>query len=114
MKHHFDWMQFLILSGAIAAPVAQAAENASATNGPNPFINPAFDLAIFGALARAAKASQTAEPVPTPSRRCLRRTRAASPLMRCGKFRRLNRSPEHLAPDSSSFASGFGAGLSFS
>ncbi len=65
MKHHFDWMQFLILSGAIAAPVAQAAENASATNGPNPFINPAFDLAIFGALAQAAKASETAEPVPT-------------------------------------------------
>lgn len=55
-QHHFNWLSFLILSGAIAANTVGTAEIAQP--GSNPFVNPVVDVNLFNNILAALKASQ--------------------------------------------------------
>ena len=58
-QNHFNWLNFLILSGAVAVNSVGSAEIAAP--GSNPFINPQADVALFNGLIQALQASK--EPV---------------------------------------------------
>lgn len=55
-QHHFNWLNFFILSGAIAVNTVGAAEIAQP--GTNPFVNPVVDVGLFNNILAALKASQ--------------------------------------------------------
>lgn len=59
-QHHFNWLNFLILGGAVAVNVLGSAEVASP--GSNPFVSPTVDLSLFNNLLLALKASQDTAP----------------------------------------------------
>jgi hypothetical protein len=54
-QHHFNWLSFLVLSGAVAVSAVGSAEVAQP--GTNPFVNPAVDVGLFNNIMAAMKAS---------------------------------------------------------
>jgi hypothetical protein len=52
-KHHSDWLKYLAISGAVAAPFIGEVTAAAAKAGPNPFVDPAFDIALFNDFVAA-------------------------------------------------------------